>query len=59
MVTPGYKPWAESATKDDPVFKNICYDRHDLFEKYYEFTYAFKLKISKEVFDVLAFSLSY
>lgn len=20
MITPGYKPWAESATKDDPVF---------------------------------------
>ena len=59
MITPGYKPWAESATKDDPIFKYIYLDRHDLFEKYYEINFGFKLRISKEVFDILAFSLCY
>ena len=59
MITPGYKPWAESATKDDPAFKFIFLDRHDLFQMYYEVKFGFKLQISKEVFDILAFALSY
>ena len=59
MITPGYKPWAESATKDDAIFKYLYLDRLDLFEKYYEVNFGYKLRISKELFDILAFTLCY
>ena len=59
MITPGLNPFHKNADKDDKTYKYTFLDRADLFKAIIKHEYGFQINISKELFDILCFSLSY
>ena len=59
MITPGLNPFHLQADENDKIYKYIFLDRHDLFKAIIKHEFGFELKMCRELFDIMCFSLSY